>query len=96
MDFKSPEFVFVAANDPSLGKNKKSDTSSIINLALSTKTGYMYVVDASVERRKPDVIIDDVFEMNRRLKRDYKKGFYKFGVEVVQFQYFFNLLLTNL
>lgn len=75
------EFVFVAANDPSLGKNKKSDTSSIINLALSTKTGYMYVVDASVERRKPDVIIDDVFEMNRRLKRDYKKGFYKFGVE---------------
>ena len=89
IDFSSPEFIFVAANDPSLGKNKKSDTSSIINLALSTKTGYMYVADASVERRKPDVIIDDVFEMNRRLKRDYKKGFYKFGVEVVQFQYFF-------
>lgn len=42
MDFSSPEFVFVGANDPSLGKNKKSDTSSIINLALSTKTGYMY------------------------------------------------------
>ena len=33
MDFSSPEFVFVGANDPSLGKNKKSDTSSIINLA---------------------------------------------------------------
>ena len=94
MDFKSPEFIFVAANDPSLGKNKKSDTSSIINLALSTKTGYMYVVDASVERRKPDVIIDDVFEMNRRLKRDYKKGFYKFGVEVVQFQYFFKEVMA--
>jgi len=89
LDFANPEFVFVAANDPSLGKNKKSDTSSIINLALSTKTGYMYVADASVEKRKPDVIIDDVFEMNRRLKRDYKKGFYKFGVETVQFQYFF-------
>lgn len=94
MDFSSPEFVFVAANDPSLGKNKKSDTSSIINLALSTKTGYMYVADASVERRKPDVIIDDVFEMNRRLKRDYKKGFYKFGVEVVQFQYFFKEVMA--
>lgn len=94
VDFSSPEFVFVAANDPSLGKNKKSDTSSIINLALSTKTGYMYVVDASVERRKPDVIIDDVFEMNRRLKRDYKKGFYKFGVEVVQFQYFFKEVMA--
>ena len=94
VDFSSPEFVFVAANDPSLGKNKKSDTSSIINLALSTKTGYMYVADASVERRKPDVIIDDVFEMNRRLKRDYKKGFYKFGVEVVQFQYFFKEVMA--
>ena len=94
VDFSSPEFIFVAANDPSLGKNKKSDTSSIINLALSTKTGYMYVADASVERRKPDVIIDDVFEMNRRLKRDYKKGFYKFGVEVVQFQYFFKEVMA--
>ena len=94
IDFSSPEFIFVAANDPSLGKNKKSDTSSIINLALSTKTGYMYVADASVERRKPDVIIDDVFEMNRRLKRDYKKGFYKFGVEVVQFQYFFKEVMA--
>lgn len=89
LDFSSPEFVFIGANDPSLGKNKKSDTSSIINLALSTKTGYMYVADASVEKRKPDVIIDDVFEMNRRLKRDYRKGFYRFGVETVQFQYFF-------
>ena len=95
VDFSDPEFVFVGANDPSLGKNKKSDTSSIINLALSTKTGYMYVADASVEKRKPDVIIDDVFEMNRRLKRDYGKGFYKFGVEVVQFQYFFKEVMAK-
>lgn len=94
VDFKDPEFIFVGANDPSLGKNKKSDTSAIINLALSTRTGYMYVVDASVERRKPDVIIKDVFEMNRRLKRDYGKGFYKFGVEIVQFQYFFKEVMA--
>ena len=95
MDWKSPEFIFIGANDPSLGKNKKSDTSSIINLAVSTKTGYMYVVDASVEKRKPDVIIDDVFEMSRRLKRDYGKGFYKFGVETVQFQYFFKEVMAE-
>jgi len=94
MDFSSTEFIFVGANDPSLGKNKKSDTSSIINIALSTKTGYMYVVDASVEKRKPDVIITDVFEMNRRLKRDCKKGFYKFGVETVQFQYYFKEVMA--
>ncbi len=94
VDFTSSDFVFIAANDPSLGKNKKSDTSSIINIALSLSTGYMYVADASVEKRKPDVIIDDVFEMNRRLKRDYKKGFYKFGVETVQFQYYFKEVMA--
>ena len=95
MDWKSSEFIFVGSNDPSLGKNKKSDTSSIINIALSLKTGYMYVVDASVEKRKPDVIIDDVFEMSRRLKRDYGKGFYKFGVETVQFQYYFKEVMAQ-
>ena len=32
-DFSDPKFLFIGANDPSLGKNKKSDTSSIIALA---------------------------------------------------------------
>lgn len=95
MDWKDPRYVFVGSNDPSLGKNKKSDTSSIINLALDTKTGYMYVADASVEKRKPDVIIDDVIGMSRRLKRDFGKGFYKFGVETVQFQYFFKEVMAQ-
>ena len=95
MDWKSPEFIFIGANDPSLGKNKDSDTSSIINLAMHLQTGYMYVVDASVEKRKADVIIDDVFQMSRRLKRDYGKGFYKFGVETVQFQYFFKEVMAQ-
>lgn len=94
MDFKMDNFIFVGANDPSLGKNKKSDTSSIINLALDLSTGYMFVVDASIEKRKPDVIITDIFEMSRRLKRDYKKGFYRFGVETVQFQYFFKEVMA--
>lgn len=89
VDFKKNNFLFVGANDPSLGKNKKSDTSSIITLALDLKTGYMYVLDASVEKRKPDVIIDDVINMHERYLRDYGKGYYKFGVETVQFQYFF-------
>ena len=30
VDFKSSNFIFVGANDPSLGKNKKSDTSGIM------------------------------------------------------------------
>lgn len=89
MNFSKPNFLLVGANDPSLGKNKKADTSTIIDLALDLNTGYMYVLGASVEKRKPDVIIDDVIETHRRYKRDLKKGYYKFGVETVQFQYFF-------
>lgn len=95
-DFKDKRFVIVGANDPSLGKNKRADTSSIIDIALDTHTGYMYVVGASVERRKPDVIIKDIFETNRRYKRDYGKGYYKFGVETIQFQYFFKEVMVAL
>lgn len=95
VDFKKPEYLFVGANDPSLGKNKKSDTSSIISLAVDTKTGYMYILEASIEKRKPDVIISDIFETQRRLKRDYEKGFQKFGVETVQFQYYFKEVMAK-
>lgn len=94
VDFKSRDFIFIGANDPSLGKNKKSDTSSIINLALNLTTGYMYVADASIEKRKPDIIIEDIFEMSRRFKRDYGAGFYRFGVETVQFQYYFKEVMA--
>lgn len=95
MDFSKPNFLIVGANDPSLGKNKKSDTSSIIDIALDLNTGYMYVAGASVEKRKPDAIIDDVIETHRRYKRDLKKGYYKFGVETVQFQYFFKEVMAQ-
>ncbi len=54
------------------------------------------MLEASIEKRKADVIISDVFEMNRRFRRDYKKGFYKFGVETVQFQYFFKEVMAAL
>ena len=94
-DFSDPKFILIAANDPSLGKNKKSDTSAIILVALDTVTGYIYVVEADIEKRKPDVIIVDAIEMNRRCKRDYKKTIYKFGVEVVQFQQFFKDVLAE-
>ncbi|MPM23547.1 hypothetical protein SDC9_70021 [bioreactor metagenome] len=88
-DFSDPRFIFVGANDPSLGKNKKSDTSSIFALAKDTITGYLYVVIADISKRKPDQIIEDALEASRRLQRDYKRPYYKFGVETVQFQYYF-------
>lgn len=95
IDFSENKFIFIGANDPSLGKNKRSDTSSIIILAKDVVTGYFYVVEASVEKRKPDVIIDDAIEISKRIKRDYKKPIYKFGVEVVQFQQFFKDVLVE-
>lgn len=95
INFSDPEFIIIGSNDPSLGKNKKSDTSSIIALAKSLKTGYMYIVEASIEKRKPDVIIDDAIEMSKRMKRDLKKPFFKFGVETVQFQYYFKDVMAK-
>lgn len=95
LDFSAPHFFLVGANDPSLGKNKKSDTSSIIVIAKDTSTGYMYVTEASIEKRHPDVIIDDAIEMSRRFKRDLKKSLYRFGVETVQFQHYFKDVLVQ-
>ncbi len=94
-DFTDSRFVFFGANDPSLGKNKKADTSAIIVIALDTVTGYLYVLIASVERRLPDVIIEDAIETSRRLKIEYNKGLFKFGVETVQFQYFFKEVMVQ-
>lgn len=95
IDFSDPRFYFVGSNDPSLGKNKRSDTSAIIGLATDMKTGYMYVADASIEKRHPDVIIDDAIDMSRRYKKDYGRSFRKFGVETVQFQWYFKEVLAQ-
>lgn len=95
VDFSDSRFVFFGANDPSLGKNKKSDTSAIITLAKDTKSGYMYVVLASIERRHPDAIIQDAIDTSKRLKTEYHKGFNKFGVETVQFQYYFKDIMAQ-
>lgn len=88
-DFSDPRFLFIGANDPSLGKNRKSDTSAIIALAKDTQTGFIYVLLADIARRQPDQIITDALETSRRLKREYKRPFCQFGVETVQFQYYF-------
>lgn len=88
-DFSKPEFLFIGANDPSLGKNIRSDTSSVIVVAKNIRTGFMYVVVADIAKRKPDIIINDIFSSNRMLKDTYHKSFHKFGIEAVQFQHFF-------
>lgn len=94
-DFSDSRFVFIGANDPSLGKSRKSDTSSIIALALDTRTGFMYVVLADIDRRHPDAIIDDAIESSKRLRREYRKPYTKFGVETVQFQEYFKDIMAQ-
>ena len=44
---------------------------------------------ADIAKRKPDQIIEDALEASRRLQREYKRPYYQFGVETVQFQYYF-------
>ena len=84
----SKGFVFIGFLDPSLGKNKKSDYSTIITLAKETTTGYMYVLDADIERRHPDQIIADILEKEGWLRRDYGNGYLQIGAETTQFQWF--------
>lgn len=95
VDFKNKDFIFFGAVDPSLAKNKNSDTSAIVILAKNVKSGYLYVLKASIERRKPDVIIEDIINLHKKLINDYGKGFSLFGVEEVQFQSFFKDVLKK-
>ena len=88
VDFKDRNFIFFGFVNPSLGKTKHSDFSAIITLAKHKSTGYMYVYDADIERRHPDRIIADILEKERRLRRDFGRGYKKFGCETVQFQWF--------
>lgn len=86
--FNTKDYSFFGFVDPSLGKTKHSDYSAIITLAKHKASGYMYVMDADIERRHPDRIISDVLEKERWLRRDFGKGYKKFGAETVQFQWF--------
>lgn len=88
MNFKDSAFQFFGFVDPSLGKSKKSDFSAIITLAKHKASGYMYVLDADIERRHPDKIISDVLEKEIWLRKTYGHGFKKLGAEVNQFQWF--------
>lgn len=72
---------FFGACDPSLGANSnRGDFSAIVTIARDTKTGTMYVVDADIMRRSPDMTIDTI--INHVKIRNYMR----FGFESNQFQ----------
>lgn len=78
-----PQWVFMGALDPSLGKqNKARDPSAILVGGLNRETGILDVVEASIARRLPDLIIEDVI----RFQTQYRCVLW--SVETVQFQAF--------
>ena len=88
INFRDPVFDFFGFIDPSLGKTKRSDLSAIVTLAKHRSSGYMYVVDADIERRHPDRIIADVLAKERWLRASFGHGYRKLGAETNQFQWF--------
>ena len=88
VNFGDPAFDFFGFIDPSLGKTKRSDFSAFVTLAKHKGSGYMYVVDADIERRHPDRIIADVLAKERWLRASFGHGYRKLGAETNQFQWF--------
>ena len=88
INFRDPVFDFFGFIDPSMGKTKRSDFSAIVTLAKHRSSGYMYVVDADIERRHPDRIIADVLAKERWLRASFGHGYRKLGAETNQFQWF--------
>ena len=77
------DLVYFGALDPSLGKAGASrDPSAIIVGGFQRSTGKLYIVEAQVKKRLPDLIIEDVI----RLHQQYRCKLW--FVETVQFQEF--------
>lgn len=77
------DLIYFGALDPSLGKAGASrDPSAILIGGYQRSTGKLYVVEAQIKKRLPDLIIEDVI----RLQQQYQC--HRWFVETVQFQEF--------
>lgn len=77
------ELVYFGALDPSLGKAGASrDPSAILVGGYHRETGKLYVIEAQVKKRLPDLIIEDVIRMQKQYQCQ------RWFVETVQFQEF--------
>lgn len=88
--------AFFCGVDPSMGKTAKSDPSAIIWLGKHTE-GYLDVIHASIERRHPDQILNDIFSSASELITSHgTTPISAVGIESVQFQeYFRDTVLTE-
>jgi predicted phage terminase large subunit-like protein len=78
----------VIAVDPSLGQTDKSDFSAIIGVGTDRITNQMYVLEADIKRRAPDIIIAALFDIASKYF-DINNPPRVVGIEDVQFQAFF-------
>ena len=77
------ELVYFGALDPSLGKAGASrDPSAILVGGYHRETGKLYVIEAQIKKRLPDLIIEDVIRMQKQYQCQ------RWFVETVQFQEF--------
>lgn len=83
-------WVFYGACDPSLGKkNKKRDPSAIGVGGYDRQKGILYVVEASIKRRVPDLIIENIIDYQREY------NCLCWAIEAVQFQEFMRTTLMK-
>ena len=78
-----PDLIYFGAIDPSLGKKGKGrDPSAILIGGYNRLTGVMDLIEASIRKRLPDIIISDTIELQRKYRC------MLWFVETVQFQEF--------
>lgn len=81
---ENPRWIFFGAVDPSMGKQGQGrDPSAILVGGMDRQTGVLDVVEASICKRLPDKIIEDVIAAQKRWHC------LAWVVEAVQFQEFF-------
>jgi len=87
--FKTVNIIdVVGAVDPSLGKTRLSDFTAIITVGRGDD-GYIYVLDAVIERMPPDRIVETILQKAQEYK------YTRFGVEVNLFQELLRLQLIR-
>ena len=85
-----PAWLFFGACDPSLGKHGAGrDPSAILVGGLNRDTGVLCVVEASIRRRLPDSIIEDIIALHARYRC------VAWAIEAVQFQEFLRTELVK-
>lgn len=89
-NLKVPNLIYFGAVDPSLGKAAKGrDPSAILLGGFDRLTGKMDIIEASIRKRLPDIIISDIIAM----QREYQAILW--FCETVQFQEFLRTTLMT-